>query len=164
MCFVCISEQTAIISLYNINWLVCITETECVYCAVRTVVHSKCTDLCTPCSSIRRPRSTSVATVSVSVQLWHRNNVTTDCVQCGCALVCGNLWTNRTPWHMSLLHSRQQCTAVRERVTGGTAMAERGRKTGIERRNQEERRRTDSVTLRCARAAIFAMDNQYYIF
>jgi hypothetical protein len=36
MCFVWISEQTAIISLYNINWLVCITETECVYCAVRT--------------------------------------------------------------------------------------------------------------------------------
>ena len=28
-------EQTAIISLYSINWLVCITE-ECVYCAVRT--------------------------------------------------------------------------------------------------------------------------------
>ena len=36
MCFVWISEQTAIISLYNINWLVCITETERVYCAVRT--------------------------------------------------------------------------------------------------------------------------------
>jgi hypothetical protein len=36
MCFVWISEQTAIISLYNINWLVCITETVCVYCAVRT--------------------------------------------------------------------------------------------------------------------------------
>jgi len=35
MCFVWISEQTAIISLYNINWLVVITETECVYCAVR---------------------------------------------------------------------------------------------------------------------------------
>jgi len=34
--FVWISEQTAIISLYSINWLVCITETECVYCAVRT--------------------------------------------------------------------------------------------------------------------------------
>jgi hypothetical protein len=31
-----ISEQTAIISLYNINWLVFIIETECVYCAVRT--------------------------------------------------------------------------------------------------------------------------------
>jgi hypothetical protein len=36
MCFPWISEQTAIISLYSINWLVFITETECVYCAVRT--------------------------------------------------------------------------------------------------------------------------------
>ena len=36
MCFVWIWEQTAIISLYNINWLAFITETECVYCAVRT--------------------------------------------------------------------------------------------------------------------------------
>jgi hypothetical protein len=36
MCFVWISEQTAIISLYNINRLVFITETESVYCAVRT--------------------------------------------------------------------------------------------------------------------------------
>ena len=36
VCFVWISEQTAIISLYNINWLVFITETVCVYCAVRT--------------------------------------------------------------------------------------------------------------------------------
>jgi len=34
MCFVWISEQTAIISLYNINWLVFITETQCVYYAV----------------------------------------------------------------------------------------------------------------------------------
>jgi hypothetical protein len=36
MCFVWISEQTAIISLYGINWLVFTTESECVYCAVRT--------------------------------------------------------------------------------------------------------------------------------
>jgi len=36
MCFVWIWEQTAIISLYNVNWLVCITQTECVYCEVRT--------------------------------------------------------------------------------------------------------------------------------
>ena len=36
MCFVRIWEQTAIISLYSINWLVLITETECVYCVVRT--------------------------------------------------------------------------------------------------------------------------------
>jgi hypothetical protein len=27
-----ITEQTAIISLYNINWLVCVTETECLLC------------------------------------------------------------------------------------------------------------------------------------
>jgi hypothetical protein len=44
MCYVWISEQTAIISLYSINWLVFITETECVYCAVRTeswnVIHT----------------------------------------------------------------------------------------------------------------------------
>ena len=36
MYFVWISEQTAIISLYSINWLVFIAETECVYCAVRS--------------------------------------------------------------------------------------------------------------------------------
>ena len=36
MCLVWISEQTAIISLYSINSLVCITERKCVYCAVRT--------------------------------------------------------------------------------------------------------------------------------
>jgi predicted cation transporter len=36
MWFVWIAEQTAIISLYSINLLVIITETECVYCAVRT--------------------------------------------------------------------------------------------------------------------------------
>ena len=46
MCFVWIWEQTAIISLYSINWLVCITETESVYCAVRTgslyIIQVKC--------------------------------------------------------------------------------------------------------------------------
>jgi hypothetical protein len=36
MCFVWTPEQTAIIYMYNINWLGFITETECVYCAVRT--------------------------------------------------------------------------------------------------------------------------------
>ena len=36
MCLLWIWEQTAIISLYRINWLVFITETECVYSAVRT--------------------------------------------------------------------------------------------------------------------------------
>jgi hypothetical protein len=36
VCFVWIWKQTAIIFLYSITWLVLITETECVYCAVRT--------------------------------------------------------------------------------------------------------------------------------
>ena len=36
MCLVWISEQAAIISLYSVNWSVFITETGCVYCAVRT--------------------------------------------------------------------------------------------------------------------------------
>ena len=36
MCSIWISEQTAIISLYNINWLAFIIEKECVYCAVRS--------------------------------------------------------------------------------------------------------------------------------
>jgi len=46
MCFVWIWEQTAIISLHSINWLVCITETECVYGAVWTgslyIIQVKC--------------------------------------------------------------------------------------------------------------------------
>jgi len=36
MCFVWIWEQTAIISLHSINWSVFVTETDCVYSAVRT--------------------------------------------------------------------------------------------------------------------------------
>jgi hypothetical protein len=40
MGFVWIWEQTAIISLYSIDWLVFITETECVYCAVRSTFHA----------------------------------------------------------------------------------------------------------------------------
>ena len=39
MCFVWIWEQTAIISLYSINWLVFINETACVYCAVRSTFY-----------------------------------------------------------------------------------------------------------------------------
>jgi hypothetical protein len=34
ICFLCISKQTVIISLYSINWLVFVTEM-CVYCAAR---------------------------------------------------------------------------------------------------------------------------------
>ena len=62
MCFVWIWEQTAIISLYSINWLVFITETECVYCEVRTgslyiilrSAHTVC--LCVLCGSENKQR------------------------------------------------------------------------------------------------------------
>jgi len=36
MCFVFISEQTAISTPCNINWLVFVTEMKSVYCAVQT--------------------------------------------------------------------------------------------------------------------------------
>jgi len=36
MCFVWISGQRKVISQYSINWLVFITETGSVYCAIRT--------------------------------------------------------------------------------------------------------------------------------
>jgi len=39
MCFVWISEQTAIISLYSIYWLVFVSEAECVYCAVSSTFY-----------------------------------------------------------------------------------------------------------------------------
>jgi DNA-directed RNA polymerase subunit RPC12/RpoP len=53
MCFVWIWEQTAIISLYSINWLVFITEKECVYCAVRSA-HT--VYLCVLCGSENKQR------------------------------------------------------------------------------------------------------------
>jgi hypothetical protein len=53
MYFVWISEQTAIISLYSINWLVFITETVCVYCAVRSA-HT--VYLCVLCGSQNKQR------------------------------------------------------------------------------------------------------------
>jgi len=39
MCFVWISKQTAIISLYSINWLVCVTETVCLPRGTDWVLH-----------------------------------------------------------------------------------------------------------------------------
>jgi hypothetical protein len=53
VCFVWIWEQTAIISLYSINWLVFITETECVYCAVRS---ANTVYLCVLCGSQNKQR------------------------------------------------------------------------------------------------------------
>jgi len=62
-----ISEQTAIISLHNINWLVFVTETECVYCAVRAgsvlIVVTICTTSLTFNNSTFCPHSVFVCFV-----------------------------------------------------------------------------------------------------
>ena len=77
MCFVWIWEQTAIISLYSINWLVCITETACVYCAVRTAclniiqvvsVFTVATDRTARCERAAPP-------VDVGHTQWHSSTV-----------------------------------------------------------------------------------------
>jgi hypothetical protein len=70
MCFVWIWEQTAIISLYSINWLVCITETECVYCMVRTG------SLCVLCVSQNKP---IISLYSIN---WLVCITETECVYC----------------------------------------------------------------------------------
>jgi hypothetical protein len=50
MFLVCISEQTAIISLYSIDWLDFITEAESVYCTVRAEL------LCVLCGTQNKQR------------------------------------------------------------------------------------------------------------
>ena len=76
MCFVWIWEQTAIISLYSINWLVSITETECVYCVVRTgslyIIHVICFVWI----------SEQTAIISLYSINWLVSITETDCVYC----------------------------------------------------------------------------------
>jgi hypothetical protein len=89
MCFVWISEQTAIISLYSINWLVFITEMESVYCAVRT--GSLYTTSLTFNSSTSYPHSVFMcfvwiwdwtAFISLCSINWRVFITETDCVYC----------------------------------------------------------------------------------
>jgi hypothetical protein len=63
MCFVWIWEQTAIVSEYNINWRVFITETESVYCTVRTWSLNMVAHAVTP-------RSTDVLVGSRHPSIW----------------------------------------------------------------------------------------------
>ena len=87
MCFVWIWEQTAIISLYSINWLVFITETECVYCAVRTgslyiILRSAHTVyLCVLCGSENKQRLFPYTALTG----WYYNRD-------GVRLLCGTDW------------------------------------------------------------------------
>ena len=85
-CFVWISEQTVIISLYNINWLVCITETECVYCAVRTRCLNVNHLVLVLKGTMDRQMKPPVTAVSFRSVLWgysgHRRNVCTRSLAC----------------------------------------------------------------------------------
>jgi len=83
VCFVWIWEQTAIISLYSINWLVFITEMKCVYCAVRTgslyiILRSAHTVyLCVLCGSQNKQRLFSLCSIN-----WLVSTTEVECVYC----------------------------------------------------------------------------------
>ena len=109
MCFVWIWEQTAIISLYNINWLVFITETECVYCAVRTgslyttsLTFSNST-FCPHCEFmcfVWIPEQTAI--ISLYIINWLVYITETECVYC--AVRTGSLYiieVNIRPQHVA---------------------------------------------------------------
>ena len=132
MCFVRISEQTAIISLYNINFLVFITE-ECVYCAVRTVVHSNCTDLCTPC------RSHSSAKIKTGSDC---QPVCSTVTQGQCNYRLCTVWVRDSLWEVADKQREQcnisrTCTLVHCRYGGPWK-----KRREYERRNQQDRQRT----------------------
>jgi len=60
LCFVFIWEQTAVCATYSINWLVFITEMECVYSAVRTGSLNKAVFLCMVSTCKIRRRQSSI--------------------------------------------------------------------------------------------------------
>jgi len=80
MCFMWIWEQTAIISLYNINWLVFITETECVYCAVRTrslyiTLYSPVVTICTAGLTFNNPTFCPHSVFMCFVWIWEQTAI-----------------------------------------------------------------------------------------
>ena len=91
VCFVWIWEQTAIISLYSINCLVFITETECVYCAVRTgslyiiLLSAHTVYLCVLCGSENKTAIISLYSIN-----WLVFITETECVYC--AVRTGSLY------------------------------------------------------------------------
>jgi hypothetical protein len=108
MCFIWISEQTAIISLYSINWLVFITETECVYgvWAVRT-------------GSLNRIRAIFLG-LKFTVELWWKGYIClknanyTDVYMCTCLhvywLFDGYYWLQADKTHNSVFPLRSLVT------------------------------------------------------
>jgi len=82
LCVLCGSQnKQRLISLYSINLLVCITETECVYCAVRTgslyiILRSAHTVyLCVLCGSENKQRLISLYRINLLVCITERKRV-----------------------------------------------------------------------------------------
>jgi len=79
LCFLCGSENKPIISLYSIDWLVFITETVCVYCAVRTgslyiILRSAHTVyLCVVCGSQNKQRFVWISEQTAIISLHSIN-------------------------------------------------------------------------------------------
>ena len=117
MCFVWIWEQTAIISLYSINWLVFITETECVYCAVRT--GSLYTASLTFSNSTFCPHSLfmcfvwiweQTAIISLYSINWLVFITETECVYC--AVRTGSLYIIQVKLNLLMLSHGHSCTTL----------------------------------------------------
>jgi hypothetical protein len=82
-CSVWISEQTAVISLYNINWLVFVTKTECVYCTVQ----AGCLNTCI---------------IQVNVNVWSHFHCCTCCSECiSCSYPQCSVLTDQTVLSLS---------------------------------------------------------------
>jgi hypothetical protein len=91
VCFVCISEQTVIISLYSINWLVFITQTERVYCAVRSTFYVLPTHTEFVCSVCISQQTAIISVHSIYQLLFYHLDRT--CLQRGtdCVLKCDGI-------------------------------------------------------------------------
>jgi hypothetical protein len=88
VCFVWIWEQTAIISLYSISWLDFITETECVYGAVRSA-HT--VYLCVLCGSENKQRLILLYSINWLVFITEM-----ECVYCPVRAESSDIQANRT--------------------------------------------------------------------
>jgi hypothetical protein len=97
MCFLWIWEQTAIISLYSINWSVFITVTECVYYTVRTASSYK-THYVSPLKVLSNTECLICKSdLNMSVRLYIYQACDTN----------GNIYGTKTTLPTNTVHSRQ---------------------------------------------------------
>jgi hypothetical protein len=106
MCFVWISEQAAIISLYSINCLVFITWIECVYCAVRTealYIILRSTHTAEFICFVWIPEQTAITRISLYSINWLVFISETEFVYCAVRTGCWNKSVYALPWRSNVL-------------------------------------------------------------